>query len=198
MLSATEKVGEVVESGTASFVAQCYELYRSPPFGSLVKTGDASFEQYGVVYDIMTSSFDQGRRPIARGKDESSEADIYANSPQLSKLLRSDFGVLVIGYREDNKIHQYVPPRPPRIHSFVYECSESEVRDFSRSLDFINILVNARLMVSSDELVAAVLRRFAQAREDRHDFLIAAGKELAVLLGGQFNQLKSILGRIRE
>jgi hypothetical protein len=38
----------------------------------------------------------------------------------------------------------------------------------------------------------------SQAYEDRRAFLVAAGKELAILLSGQFNQLKAILGRIRE
>ena len=38
----------------------------------------------------------------------------------------------------------------------------------------------------------------SQAYEERHAFLVAAGKELAILLSGQFNQLKAILGRIRE
>jgi hypothetical protein len=35
------------------------------------------------------------------------------------------------------------------------------------------------------------------AHEDRHAFLVAAGKELAILLSGQFNQLKAILERIK-
>jgi hypothetical protein len=38
----------------------------------------------------------------------------------------------------------------------------------------------------------------SQAYEDRYAFLVAAGKELAVLLGGEFNQLKAILERIRQ
>ena len=32
------RVGEVIEACTTDFVAQCYELYQSPPLGSLVKT----------------------------------------------------------------------------------------------------------------------------------------------------------------
>jgi hypothetical protein len=51
---------------------------------------------------------------------------------------------------------------------------------------------------SPEELVAAALRQMSQAHEDQHAFLVAAGKELAVLLSGQFNQLRAILGRIRE
>ena len=60
------------------------------------------------------------------------------------------------------------------------------------------MLINTRLPVSTDELIAACLRQMSQVYEDRHTFLVAAGKELAILLSGQFNQLKAILGRIRE
>ncbi|GAH43964.1 unnamed protein product, partial [marine sediment metagenome] len=72
-----------------------------------------------------------------------------------------------------------------------------EVKEFSRSFDFLNILIGTHLPVSVDELVAAALRQMSQAHEDPHIFLVAAGKELAILLSGQFNQLKAILGRLK-
>ena len=194
MTELEDRVGEVIEASTTDFTAQCYELYQSPPLGSLVKTGDS----YGIVYHATTSSLEPGRRPIARGKDEASEEEIYRSSPQLEKLLRSEFSALVAGHRRDNTIYNYLPPTPARIHGFVYRCSPEEVKEFSQSFDFLNILINTHLPVSVDELVAASLRQMSQAHEDRHAFLVAAGKELAILLSGQFNILKAILGRIRE
>ena len=193
-----QRVGEVIETSTTDFVAQCYELYQSPSLGSLVKTTDLPVELYGIVYNATTTSLEPGRRPIARGKDEASEEEIYKSSPQLLQLLRSEFSALVVGYRDEVKLYHYLPPRPARIHSFVYQCTPDEVREFSQSLDFLNILINAHLPVPTDELIAACIRQMSQAYEDRHTFLVAAGKELAILLSGQFNQLKAILGRIRE
>ncbi|MFH1169623.1 MAG: hypothetical protein V1691_02900 [Chloroflexota bacterium] len=192
-----DRVGEVIEASTTDFVAQCYELYQSPPLGSLVKTRDEAIELYGIVYHAETSSLEPGRRPIARGRDEPSEAAIYSSSPQLAKLLRSEFSALVVGHREGEKLYQYLPPKPARIHGFVHLCPPGEVREFSQSLDFLSILVNTSLPVPADELIAAALRRMGQASEDRRAFLVAAGKELSVLLSGQYNQLKSILGRIK-
>ena len=72
------------------------------------------------------------------------------------------------------------------------------MREFSQPFDFLNILLNAHLPVSAEELAAACIRQMSQVYEDRHAFLVAAGKELAILLGGNLNQLKAILGRIRE
>ncbi len=193
-----ERVGEVIEASTTDFVAQCYELYQSPPLGSLVKTRDLAVELYGIVYNAATTSLDPGRRPIARGKDEASEDEIYRSSPQLLKLLRSEFSALVVGHKQGDKLYYYLPPKPARIHGFVYLCDPEEVREFSQSFDFFNILINTHLSVSADELIAACLRQMSQVYEDRRAFLVAAGRELAILLSSDFNQLKAILGRIRE
>jgi hypothetical protein len=193
----SDRVGEVIEASTTDFVAQCYELYQSPPLGSLVKTKDEPIDLYGIIYHATTGSLEPGRRPIARGKDEASEEDIYRSSPQLSKLLRSEFSALVVGHKQGEKLYQYLPPKPARIHGFVYLCGLEEVKEFSQSFAFLNILLNARLRVSVEEIVAAALRQMGQAYDDPRPFLVAAGKELAVLLGGQFNQLKAILGRLK-
>ena len=192
-----ERVGEVIEASTTGFTAQCYELYQMPPLGSLVKTGDSAAELYGIVYNATTTSLEPGRRPIARGRDEESEEAIYRSSPQLAKLLRSEFEVLVVGYKEGDRLYQHLPPQPARIHGFVYQCSPDELQDFGKSFDFLNIILNAHLPVPGEELVAASLRRMSQAHDDRRAFLVAAGKELAILLSGNLNQLNAILGRIK-
>ncbi|MCK4368288.1 MAG: hypothetical protein KAV68_01275 [Dehalococcoidales bacterium] len=193
-----QRVGEVIEASTTDFVAQCYELYQIPPLGSLVKTGDLNAELYAVVCNAATTSLEPGRRPIARGKDETSEEEIYRSSPQLMKLLKSEFGALVVGHKKDAKLYHHLPPQPARIHSFVYQCTPAEVTEFGQSFDFLNILLNARLTVPTEELVAASLRQMSQAHQDPRVFLVAAGKELAILLSGNLNQLKAILGRIRQ
>ena len=193
-----QRAGEVIEASTTDFVAECYELYQSPPLGSLVKTADLPAELYGIVCHATTASLEPGRRPIARGKDEASEEEIYRSSPQLIKLLRTEFSALVVGYRENEKLYHYLPPKPARIHAFVHLCSPDEVREFSQSFDFLNILIGTHLTVSVEELVAACLRNMSQAHEDSHAFLVAAGKELAVLLGGEFSRLRVILGRIKQ
>ncbi len=198
MAESADRVGEIIEASTTDFVAQCYELYQSPPLGSLVKTREPPLELYGIVCHATTTSLDPGRRPIARGRDEASEEEIYRSSPQLLELLRSEFSALVVGHRQDDRLYHYLPPKPARIHGFVYLCSPEEVKEFSQSLNFLTLLLNTRLPVSQDELIAACLRQMSQAYEDRHAFLVAAAKELAVLLGGQFDQLKAILERIRQ
>ena len=193
-----ERVGEVIEARSTDFIAQCYELYRLPALGSLVKTRDGELEQYAIVYHAATVSVEPGRRPIARGKDEATEEELYRQNPQLLKLFRSDFGALVVGHRQGEKIHQYLPPRPARIHSFVYICQPEEVREFDQSWNFLSTLLNTHLPVSIEEFVSASLRQMSQAHQDPRQFLLEAGKALAVELSGEFHRLKAILERIKS
>ena len=190
------KIGEIIQASTGEFVAECYELHTPPSLGSLVRTTDGEVEIYGVVCNASTESIDPGRRPLARGRDESEEGNIYRQHPQLSRLLRTTFDTLVIGHGQGDALHHYLPPRPPRVHSFVYLCEGDEVRRFTRSLDFLAILLGARAG-SVDEVVSACLRRAAGAHDDERAFLVRVGKELAVLLGGELNRLNAILRRIK-
>ena len=186
-----DKIAEVIEASTAQFTAQSYELYELPPLGSLVKTNDI----YGIVCHAETAGLDTGRKPVARGRDEATEEAVYNASPQLTKLLRSSFTAAAVGYKEGDKVYQYLPPRPAKLHSFVYLCPPEEAKGFGNSLSFLNILVNAQLPVSTEEVVAAALRQMAKAQDDPRAFLVAAGKELAGLLSNDFLKLKNILGR---
>jgi len=192
------KVAEVIESSTSSFIAECYELYEIPAFGSLVKTTADSTEIYGVVAQAGTAGIEPGRRPVARGKEEKTPEAVYQSSPQLLKLLRSEFTVLVVGYAAGGKIFRHLPPQPARIHGFVFTCSPDEVKNFSVSFGFLSHLLNAGQEINSDEMIAAVVREMSRAQDNPREFLVGAGKELASLLGADYQRLRTILGRIQQ
>ncbi|MGD1118125.1 MAG: hypothetical protein ABR886_01395 [Dehalococcoidales bacterium] len=187
------KIAEIIEAETAQFTAQSYDLYELPPLGALVHTGDI----FGIVTYAETAGIEPGRRPIARGRDAASEEAVYQSSPQLLKLLRSDFTAAVVGYKDGENIFQYLPPKPARIHGFVYLCQPDEVQAFSRAFGFLNILTNAALPIPAEELVAAALRQMSAVQDNPRTFLVAAGKELANLLSSDFVRLKNILGRLQ-
>jgi len=194
----SEKIGEVLEASTTSYIAQSYQLFKLPPLGSLVKTKEGEITIYGIISGGSTEGIEPGRRPIARGKDAESEEEIYKNNPQLDKLLKSEFGVLVIGHKEGDSVRHYLPPRPARVHGFVHPCDKDEIKTFSSSFGFLDIIMNSSSAVPADELVAASLRQMSLVQEDGHSFMIAAGKELASLLSGELNHLKAILKRIKK
>ncbi len=188
-----QKIAEIIEASTAQFTAQCYELYEGPPLGALVKTGDI----YGIVAYAETAGLEPGRKAIARGKDEATEKAVYESSPQLKKLLKSEFTALVVGYKKDGKIHQYLPPQPARLHSFVYLCQPEEVDEFSKSFSFLNILISSMIAIPTEEIIGASLRQMSQVQKDSRAFMVAAGKELANILNSNIARLKNILEKIK-
>jgi hypothetical protein len=190
------RIGEVIEAGTSKFTAECYELHSPPDLGSLVRTIDGELEVYGVICGAATQGTDPGRRLIARGRDEPDEESIYRQNPQLTKLLRTTFDALVIGHRSGDEVRHYLPPRPARVHSFVYVCEQEDSRRFTQSFDFLATLLGTGQGIA-DEVVSACLRQASHAHEDRRKFLVNAGKELSVLLSGDLNRLNSILRRIK-
>jgi hypothetical protein len=186
------RVGEVVEARTAQFTAQCYRLDGAPPFGSLVRASDGRIDIYGLVCEVSSGSIDAGRRVAARGADEPSEDALFEHNPELSALLRTELSALVIGYREAERIVQRLPPHPPRLHGFVHRCEPAELRAFGQRLDFLTTLL-APGSGPTDELIAATLRQLAAVQGDERGYLVAAGKRLASLLGGDVQRLGAIL-----
>ena len=191
------KIGEVIEVSSAEFAAQCYKLDQPPSLGSLVKALHRTDEIYGVVYNMETHSFEPGRRVIARGENLEAEEEIFKANPQLSRLLTTDFRVLVVGYAEGRSRHQYLPPKSASIHSFVYICQPEEIRAFMQSLDFLSLILNARIPIPVDEVAGACLRYASQVHPDPNAFLVKAGKELARMLSGDVQRLNSLLKRLK-
>lgn len=187
-----QRVGEVIEARVGDFLAQCYQLHQSPPLGSLVKTVGEETEIYAAVAGATTESLDPGRRPLARGRDEESEEDLFRHHPQLAKLFRTFFQARVLGHGLKGRLYHRLPPRPARIHSFVYLCPPEEVRGFTSALDFLNLLLLSRNPLD-DEVAAAFLRSSSQAHPDPTAFLVQAGKRILVTLGGDLPRLSALL-----
>ncbi len=192
------KIAEVIETSSTGFTAQCYDLNAAPPLGSLVKTSVDGITIYAVVAHVSTTSLEPGRKPVARGKDEATEEDIFKANPQLEKLLRCEVTAVIVGHRLDGEIYQYLPPRPARLHGFVYACDDAEVRNFSQRMGFVTLLLTSQTEVSPEEMTAAALRRMSASYEgeERRKFLLTAGKALAQLLSADYNRLKTILERL--
>lgn len=192
------KIAEVIETASTGFTAQCYDLDAPPALGSLVKTSVDGVMLFAVVSHVTTASFDSGRKPIARGRDEATEDAIFKANPHLEKLIRCEVEALIVGYAENGAVRHHLPPRPARLHGFVYNCSNDEIRNFSRNPGYIPLLLAARGEVSAEEMTAAAIRRLSYAYEgdERRLFLTSSGKALAQLLSADYNRLKTILERL--
>ena len=187
------RLGQVVETTTTAFVAQCYRLYEAPPLGALVRAG-GPYPAYGVVHHVVTQGIDPSRRPVARGVDEASEEDVYRSNPQLAYLLRTDFQAIVVGHSTEGDVRYHLPPAPPPIYAFVHLCAAEEVARFASSPAFLRILATSGIP-ALEEVVAACLRHAAASQEDPGSFLVGAGRELVSSLPGDFRRVEAILQR---
>jgi hypothetical protein len=187
------RVGEVVESTSTSFVAQCYQLDGAPALGALVRTDSPDI--YGVVARVTTEPLDSARPVLARGEDSDSEEDVIRDNPQLARLLTSRFEVIIAGHVGDGAVRQYLPPRPPRVHSFVYACDSEEVSGFTARLELLRLLLNSGAP-HADEIVGACVRQAAPSHPQPSDFLAFACRTLAVELSADVARLNSILRRV--
>ncbi len=189
------RIGEVVEASTSQFTVQCYDLYGSPPLGSLVRCGPPEASVYGIVCEVVTRGVDPGRRSTLRGREVEDEDAVYRDNPQLARLLSTEFSALAVGYRDGSALHRWLAPDPPRIHAFVYACEASVLRELSASLDFAPVLLSAPI-VAADDVLAAFLKSAAAVHPDPVEFLVDAGQQLTPMLGGQMQRLNGILRRM--
>ena len=187
----TARIAEVVETASHRFVAECYQLYRAPHLGALVRTG--SPYTFAVVCGISTESFDPGRRIVARGSNEKLEDDIYRTNPQLTRLLSTQFEALIVGYEDGDTPLQRLPPLPPKVHAFVYSCSAKEITRFTDSINFLHTLLASSLVGNGDEVIGACLRQVAALHTDNEAFLVKAGKHIAKELASDVPRLNAIL-----
>lgn len=188
-----QRVGEVVEATSTSFVAQCYRLYDAPPLGALVRSGSPPI--YAVVAQVTTGPLDASRPVLARGEAAASEEEVFRENPQLERLLTSRFDALIVGHRVGEEDRHFLPPLPPRVHSFVHICCPAEITRFTSRLDLLHVLLNSGV-TAADEVVGACLRQASATHADPGEFLLAAGKTLAAELAGDLPRLQAILRRV--
>ncbi len=197
-------VGEVVETSLTGYIAQTYELDNPPPFGGLVRVKDKGGRCliYGAVYHSATGGIDPGRRASVRsggGQQRPVDEQVYTANPQLTRLLRTEFGVVVLGCRkldengQPRSINYIFPDYPPPLHYSVSLCQQEELIEFTDSPQYLRTLLQAA-NAPVEELTAALLRRGAEARgKEGREWLVNTGKNLARLLKEDYDRLRTIL-----
>lgn len=201
--TATQHVGEVVESATEALLAQAYQVDAAPRLGSLVRIpfGRASNGvegcTYGVVTRALTESADPGRKPVARGESATSLDDIHREHPQLARLFRTLFAVRVVGHgTPDGAVVHYLPEKPPEVHQLVFACDNHELERFTEHSGYLALLLADRGPLA-DEVTAAFLREAARVRgANGPAYLVQAGKAMVSLLRGDSVRLATLLGRL--
>ena len=191
-------IGWVLRASTVGFTVGCRVLQpNTPQFGDLVKVPlpDDDTNIFGLIYNVQVQDDPAVRQLILAGEMEQ-EAVLDQRE---NRLVPIEISVLVVGYQAGKgDIVQGLPPQPPLSLDMLIMCDDTELRAFTRNLDYLRLVLNAA-QIPADEALIANLRRAAAAypQETRRDFLVKAGRELARLLNSDLVRLDSILRRVK-
>ena len=135
-------IGEIIETSTLELAAESQELHRPPALGELVVVQVEGEDYcYGVVTHGTTSSPDAGRRVVRRATEDVRDEAIYAQHPQLTRLLQTVFRARLVGWREGQTVRRGIPPTPPPLHHTVYQCGAADVETFAQDLYYFRLLL---------------------------------------------------------
>ena len=199
MIQPDDVVGRVLRASTRGFTCGTHSTtldYRHD-FGAFVKVpiaNDSGVVVIGAVYAVeIKDDLLVNELVMAESVDPNILRDQREN-----RMIPVEISVLNIGYGVGDSFRHSLPPRPPMSLTQVQLCTADEVYFFTQKQDFFRLVINAA-EVPTDDLLASMLRYAAQAYqpEDRYDFLVHCGRQLARLLSNDMQRLSSVLALIR-
>jgi len=176
----------------ADLVKHIIKFYLSPYLNDL----EVLFEK-GAVKAKGVNVFPIQIKVSVESIEWKDEEKLKEEQPELAEwLLMTEFRAIIIGFSENGRVRRYLPPRPPKMHYFVYPCTTDEIRAITQSMDFLRTLSSFR-NAPSDEVIAACIREAARAHQPNDfEFKVAAGKKLANLLKDDYERLEAIIRRV--
>jgi hypothetical protein len=171
-----------------------------PTFGALVQTHNPYRQTtiYGLIYDIALKDDERGMVKLLSVAEEAREEDIEWLRGQMVPL---EVSVLCVGYQghDNGHIRQGLPPQPPIALYGIECCEKEEIAQFTEQLDFFRLVLEAKDIPCSEELLAATIRLATGSRNktQQRDFAIGCGRELARLLASEGARLEGLLRRIQ-
>jgi hypothetical protein len=201
MIEDSALLGRVLRASTSNFTVGCpASVVESgetrPQFGGWVKAERFDGEAiYGLIYNIAIEDDPFIRQIVAADVQQS---EILKDQRQKHQV-PLEVGVLAAGYGRGLDVHHRLPPQPPGALDDVQTCNAAEVVRFTARHDWLRTVL-ASQEVPADQLIAAALRRAAEARppSDRDAYLVSAGRELARLLSVDVVRLEGILRLLRD
>lgn len=194
-VTATSRLGEVIETSTTGFLAESDQLHHLPELGALVCVGGLDYTRsyFGVVSFGATGGLDASRKAVRRGSDSLADSAIYDRHPELELVLRTVFSVAVIGFQEGGSYRHVIPALPVPLHYSVRGCNRETVATFCANPRYLSSLLNVHGEILPEQLVAAHLRWVDTQLNDEHIWLADATRRLARLMKRDYDRLATIL-----
>ncbi len=194
------RIGEVISARTSDFVAEADRLHAPPSLGSVALIRDAGIDILAFVTAAETLPKDAGRHPAAGGGAFDSADEFYRQRPEITRLIRTTFSAVIVAHREQSeRLLPYPPPRPPRLHEFVYPGGADDITLLANDAQTLTTLASARTDSMHDFLSAAIrtLASVAPSDDARQRFLEETGRRLVLLMQDDMPGLQAVLAKIR-
>ncbi|MGB1286460.1 MAG: hypothetical protein ACPG7F_08010 [Aggregatilineales bacterium] len=195
------RVGRVLRASTRGFDCGTHsrDIGNQHDFGAFVMVpvaNDSGTVAIGVIYKIEIKD-DQLISELVMGD---AVPDTILRDQRENRMIPVEVKVLNIGYAQNGNIIQSLPPRPPMSLTDVMVCTPDDIFYFTeQNYDFFRLILGAS-EVPSDDLIAACIRKAANAREnpdERYTFLVECGRQLARYLSNDLRRLSYVLNLIR-
>ena len=193
------RIGEVIAANTGGFVAEAQLLHTPPALGSVAVIRDSGVDTLAFVTSAETAPKDAGRRPTARGGDYDTEDEFYERHPEISRLIRTTFSALIVAHRVEGRLFSYLPPRPPRLHAFVYPGGVEDIASLASDALTLQNIASRRLDAANEFLPAAIrtLASVAGSAQAQEEYLRETGRRLVHIMRDDMQGLQTVLAKIR-
>lgn len=190
------RIGEIIETTSATFVAESLQLNVPPALGSLV-TVHSSDEPDTLIFAVVTHGqtvgLDPSRHALRRSTEEVFDDAVYRHNPELDHVLHTEFSAALVGLAVDGVVRQHLPPQPPPLHYSVHSASIQELDLFTTRLAYFRLLLLNVGPVASQQILAAHVREVYSQKGNDLAWLNAAGREVAILLRDDHEALLTTL-----
>ena len=194
-----DRVGRVLRASTRGFTCGTHSgrINQRHDFGAFVKVPIANSGDLFVIGVIYAVEIKDDLLVSELVMAESVDANVLRDQRE-NRMIPVEISVLNVGYGAADRFVHSLPPRPPMSLSSVDLCTADEVYYFTQQPNFYRLVLNAS-EVPTDDLVGAMLRYASMAYhpDERYNFMVNCGRELANLLSNDMRRLRSILEIIR-
>ena len=193
MSSKLHSFAEIIESSLPRYKAQCWDSNKVPQYGSLVVVEQQDLIIYGIVYQVYVASDDPMRQIHSYQR---TEEELQKEQPQIFAFLKTFFSVLILGYKEGDRVYQRCAPIPSKLHSFVRLISDDELALFLREHSYLHLIfAQAHQIDGLDELLLALLS-FVKQRTFFNTMLADFIEQYCLLTSTDYRRLKFFIERI--
>src|SRR5512140_2803894 len=176
------EIGRLLRAGTTEFVAGCrVNQMNAPSFGALISAPlDSGYEVYGLIYDIHIDDDGLVRQLVTA---DNVTAEVFKDNRE-RRIVPVELSVLVVGYKQHDKIYHLLPPRPPLSLDVICSCEDEDLMKFTSAgrFGYFRHILRAQ-DVPAGEVLAAHLQQAARAHgTNAAKWLDQATQELITLL----------------